>query len=75
MISSKGRHNQQEAILQCVRWCVAYPLSYRDFEELMQERGYLVDHSTIQLKKKIKARVHCRRGTSFVPWMLQDNCA
>ncbi|MFT4614863.1 MAG: transposase-like protein [Bacteroidia bacterium] len=35
-------------ILQCVRWCVAYLLSYRDLEELMQERGYEVDHSTIQ---------------------------
>jgi putative transposase len=27
---------------------VAYSLSYRDLEELMQERGYAVDHSTIQ---------------------------
>ncbi|RLA53886.1 MAG: IS6 family transposase [Gammaproteobacteria bacterium] len=35
-------------ILQCVRWYVAYSLSYRDLEELMQERGYAVDHSTIQ---------------------------
>ncbi|MCZ6829684.1 MAG: IS6 family transposase [Gammaproteobacteria bacterium] len=35
-------------ILQCVRWYVAYSLSYRDLEELMLERGYVVDHSTIQ---------------------------
>ena len=35
-------------ILQCVRWYVAYSLSYRDLEELMQERGYAVDHSTVQ---------------------------
>jgi transposase-like protein len=27
---------------------VAYSLSYRDLEELMQERGYAVDHSTVQ---------------------------
>jgi transposase-like protein len=26
---------------------VAYSLSYRDLEELMQERGYAVDHSTV----------------------------
>jgi transposase-like protein len=48
MISFKGRHHQRDIILQCVRWYVAYSLSYRDLEELMQERGYAVDHSTVQ---------------------------
>ena len=48
MISFKGRHHQRDIILQCVRWYVAYSLSYRDLEELMEERGYVVDHSTIQ---------------------------
>jgi len=48
MISFKGRHHRQDMILQCVRCDVAYSLSYRDLEELMQERGYAVDHSTIQ---------------------------
>ena len=31
-----------------VRWYVAYPLSYRHVEELMEERGVPVDHATIQ---------------------------
>lgn len=31
-----------------VRWLVAYALSYRDVEELMNERGVKVDHATIQ---------------------------
>jgi putative transposase len=48
VLSFKGRHHQQDMILQCVRWYVAYSLSYRDLEELMQERGHVVDHSTIQ---------------------------
>jgi putative transposase len=48
MISFKGRHHTKDMILQCVRWYVAYSLSYRDLEELMEERGYAVDHSTIQ---------------------------
>ena len=30
-----------------MRWYLAYALSYRDIEELMQERGFSVDHSTI----------------------------
>ena len=47
MISFKGAHFPQEVILVCVRWYVAYPLSYRDIEEMMAERGVVVDHSTL----------------------------
>jgi putative transposase len=34
-------------ILICIRWYAAYPLSYRHLEEMMQERGVAVDHSSI----------------------------
>lgn len=34
-------------IVVCIRWYVAYPLSYRYFKEMMQERGVVVDHSSI----------------------------
>ncbi|MEM1369464.1 MAG: IS6 family transposase [Cyanobacteria bacterium P01_H01_bin.15] len=34
-------------ILLNVRWYARYSLSYRDFEEMMTERGRSVDHSTI----------------------------
>ena len=47
MTSFKGRHFTREMILQSVRWYLAYALSYRDIEELMEERGFSVDHSTI----------------------------
>jgi putative transposase len=30
-----------------VRWYVAYPISYRQLEEMMQERGAEVDHATL----------------------------
>ena len=46
-IEFKGRWIEKEVILQCVRWYVAYPLSYRQLEEMMEERGIDVDHSTI----------------------------
>ena len=46
-ISFKGRHFQHDMILQSMRWYLAYALSYRDIEDLMQERGFSVDHSTI----------------------------
>ena len=47
MISFTGRHFEKKMILQSVRWYLAYALSYRDIEELMTERGFSVDHSTI----------------------------
>ena len=46
-LSFKGRHFKKDLILQSIRWYLAYSLSYRDIEELMQERGFSVDHSTI----------------------------
>ncbi len=44
----KGCHFPKSIIFQCVYWYLRYPLSYRDIEELMQERGVDVDHATIQ---------------------------
>jgi len=46
-ISFKGAHFPPDVILMGVRWYVAYPLSTRHVEELMEERGVEVDHSTI----------------------------
>jgi len=46
-ISFKGRHFQQDMIVQSIRWYLAYALIYRDIEELIHERGFSVDHSTI----------------------------
>ena len=36
-----------EVKLVCVRWYAAYPLSLRNLEEMMAERGVLVDHATV----------------------------
>jgi transposase-like protein len=43
----KWRHYESEIILLCVRWYLRYSLSYRDLEEMMNERGLSVDHTTI----------------------------
>jgi putative transposase len=47
MLSFKGMRFPFDVILVCIRWYVAYPLSYRHLEEMMQERGVSVDHSSI----------------------------
>jgi transposase, IS6 family len=43
----RGRHFRDEIIVLCLRWYLRYPLSYRDLEEMMAERGLALDHSTI----------------------------
>lgn len=40
-------HYPVDIIAQCVRWYLAYSLSLRNLEEIMAERGILVDHSTL----------------------------
>jgi putative transposase len=47
MIDFKGSHFEKEIILWGVRWYVAYPISYRQLEEMMGARGVAVDHSTL----------------------------
>ena len=72
-ISFKGAHFPQEIILLGVRWYLAYPLSYRQVEELREERGVDVDHATrqrwvVQDRAQLAAAFHrrkrsvCRRG-------------
>jgi transposase-like protein len=63
-VSFKGAHFPQEIILMGVRWYVAYPLSSRHVEELMEERGVLLDHATIQrwvVKYRAQLAKACRR--------------
>ena len=47
MLDFKGHRFEKTIILLCVRWYLAYPLSYRNLEEMMEERGVRVDHSNI----------------------------
>ena len=47
MSDFKWRHFQGEIILWGVRWYCRYGVSYRDLEQMMGERGVVVDHSTI----------------------------
>ena len=44
----KRLHYPIEVMLVCVRWYAAYPLSLRQIEEMMAERGVVVDHATIR---------------------------
>ncbi|MBH3030009.1 IS6 family transposase [Serratia marcescens] len=43
----KRLHYPVDVIAQCVRWYLANALSLRNLEEMMAERGVVVDHSTL----------------------------
>ena len=47
MLNFKGMRFPVDVVLVCIRWYVAYSLSYRHLEEMMEERGVSVDHSSI----------------------------
>ena len=47
MLNTRGMRFPIDVILVCIRWYAAYPLSCRHLEEMMEERGVSVDHSTI----------------------------
>ncbi len=44
----KWKHFKSDIILSAVRCYVAYPLSYRQVEEMLKERCLEVDHSSLQ---------------------------
>ena len=43
----KWRHFAPEVILCAVRWYLRYSLSYREVQELLEERDLRVDHTTV----------------------------
>jgi len=47
MISFKEAHFPKDVILYAVFFYVRYSVSYRDLEEIMEERGVEVDHATL----------------------------
>jgi putative transposase len=76
-VSFKGAHFPQEIILTCVRWYVAYPLSCRHVEELMEERGVSVDHATInrwvlKYSPQLEATFQRRKGPVGRRWRMDE---
>jgi putative transposase len=47
MISFKGTHFPKDVILYAVFFYVRYAVSYRDLEDILEERGVSVDHATL----------------------------
>jgi transposase-like protein len=64
-------HYPLEVMLTCVRWYVAYPLSLRHVEEMMQERGVFVDHTTVHrwAMKMLPVLASVFRRRKHPPWV------
>jgi IS6 family transposase len=45
LVLFRGRHFRDEIIVLCLRWYLRYPLSYRNLQEMMAERGLKLDYS------------------------------
>ena len=70
----KHRHFTNHIIILAVRWYCKYGVSYRDLEEMLEERGVGVDHSTInrwvlfyapKLAQKLKKRWKPKLNTTW----------
>ena len=77
VVSFKGAHFPQDIILTGVRWYVAYPLSTRQVEELMAERGVYVDHATInrwviKYSPQLEEEFHRRKQPVWVSWRMDE---
>jgi putative transposase len=77
MVSFKGAHFEKDIILTGIRWYVAYPLSYRQLEELMHERGVTVDHSTIhrwvlKYNPQLEAAFRHHKRPVWLSWRLDE---
>ena len=70
-------HYPLEVMLVCVRWYAAYPLSFRQIEEMMAERGVLVDHSTlhrwsIKILPVLAAAFRRRKRPVGISWRMDE---
>src|SRR5438270_4227967 len=68
----KGRQFTDEVILWAVRWYLMFPISYRDLELMLLDRGVVVDHTTIfrwiqayaaELDKRIRPHLRTSNGS------------
>ena len=77
VVSFKGAHFPPEVILMGMRWYLAYPLSTRHVEDLMEERGVKVDHSTInrwviKYSPQLEDEFHRRKRPVWVSWRMDE---
>ena len=73
----RGFRFPAEVILGAVRWYLQFPISYRDLERMLADRGVSVDHVTLyrwvqrfapELEKRMRRHLRPCRG----PWHVDE---
>src|SRR3954453_2496572 len=73
----RGFRFPAEVILWAVRWYLQFPISYRDLEAMLADRGVEVDHTTLyrwiqrftpELEKRMRRHLRLCRG----PWHVDE---
>ncbi len=73
----RGFRFPAEVILWAVRWYLQFPLSYRDLERMLADRGVQVDHVTLyrwtqrfapELERRLRRHLRPCRG----PWHVDE---
>lgn len=77
MISFKGNHFPKDVIVYAVYFYVRFGVSYRDLEEIMEERGVDVDHTTlnrwvIEYAPLIAAEAQNRKSGTSRSWRMDE---
>src|SRR4051794_12932252 len=79
----RGFRFPAEVILWAVRWCLQFPVSYRDLERMLADRGVEVDHTTMyrwvqrfapELEKRMRRHLRPCRGPCRGPWHVDETC-
>jgi putative transposase len=76
-VDFKGAHYPKSLILYAVYFYVRYGVSYRDLEEIMEERGAEVDHATlnrwvVKFSPMIAANAQARKRLTAVSWRMDE---
>ncbi|TQM89987.1 IS6 family transposase [Roseinatronobacter monicus] len=77
MIDFKGAHYPKSVVLFAVFFYLRYPVSYRDLEEIMQERGVDVDHATlnrwvVKYSPLIASKAQAKKRPTAISWRMDE---
>ena len=77
VIDFKGVHYPKSVILHAVFFYLRYAVSYRDLEEILAERGVVVDHATlnrwvVKFAPLIAARAQARKRPTASSWRIDE---
>ncbi len=77
----KGRQFTAAVILWAVRWYLQFPISYRDLERMLADRGVAVDHTTLyrwihayapELDRRLRPHLRPHLRTTTGSWRVDE---